>query len=127
MTPPVFSLQRLRAGDIVRMGNSGANGDEVYLIHAHIKAITQHSIWVCQMINSLDNPEHPAQWIGFGWVDEPHKLSFELVLEEYQLSGHTLPERQFLVYDIAEKPYVLPLTDMEVNRGNKVIQDLTKL
>jgi hypothetical protein len=125
MTQPVFSLQRLRAGDVVRIGSSNAN--EVYLIEGHVKVITQASIWVCQTINRLDNPEHPAEWVGFGWVDEPHKLSFELVLDEQQLRGDTLPMGQFLVYGIKGKPYVLPLTDVEVNRDNKVIQDLTRL
>jgi hypothetical protein len=126
MTKNVFSFSRLRAGDYVILGNCWTAKNEIRVIHARVIAIDASGIHVHQTINNPDSSQHAARWLGLGRVDGDNaQLSLELELDDAR--GDVVPQGHFLVFSMDSRPYVLSFTSIEVNREERVVQDLTQL
>lgn len=128
MSQHIFSFLRLRIGDKLILSNYGADYDnEIYVIHARVTNINSDGVYVRQTTNGPEMKEHDACWLGVSHRATGRELSFKLYLGE-DLSGGSIQAGQCLVFVMEGKPYVFPLTDIEVNPGGDcVAQDLTKL
>lgn len=126
MSENIFSFLRLRVGDKLILGNYAVTDYEISVIHATVTDVNSDGVHVCQTINAPDTKKHVARWLGIGRIAGNAQLYSELYLGE-DVRGSSIPKGQFLVFTMEEKPYVLPLTDIEVNpREGGVAQDLTK-